>query len=152
MAASLTRDEFLRLIPNREPYLWIDEVPAISADTIHCRKHIPADLPLFQGHYVGFPLFPGALQCEAAFQAASVLIAHRDDVASDGIPVIARVNNVKFRRMVRPDQTLEVFVEIRDRVGPAFFMKGRVKVEGQVTTTLEFVATEAPAEAEAHTP
>jgi 3-hydroxyacyl-[acyl-carrier-protein] dehydratase len=147
MAESLTREQFLRLIPNREPYLWIDEVATISPDAIHCRKHLPADLDLFQGHYVGFPLFPGALQCEAAFQAASILIAHRDDVASSGIPVIARVNNVKFRRMVRPPQTLDIFVEIRDRVGPAFFLQGHVEVEGTVTTTLDFVATEAPADA-----
>jgi 3-hydroxyacyl-[acyl-carrier-protein] dehydratase len=143
MSHSLTPEEFLRLIPNRPPYLWIDEVVEISETAIHARKHIPADLDLFEGHYVGFPLFPGALQCEAAFQAASILIAHREDVQARGIPVIARVNNVKFRQLVRPDQTLDIRVQIVDRLDPAFYMRARIAVNRTTTTTLDFVATEA---------
>lgn len=146
MSHSLTSEEFLRLIPNRPPYLWIDEVPAVSATTIHARKYLSADLELFQGHYVGFPLFPGALQCEAAFQAASILIAQRDDVHARGVPVIARVNNVKFRQLVRPNQTLDIHVQIVDRLDPAFYMKARIAVDGKTTTSLDFVATEALAE------
>ncbi len=56
----MQRPEIEQLLPIRDPYLWIDEVIEISPTRIHARKHLGADLDVFRGHYVDFPVFPGA--------------------------------------------------------------------------------------------
>src|SRR5258705_6559556 len=70
----LSRDEICRLIPHRDPFLWIDEVVAESENRIVARKLISPDLDVFRGHYPGQPVLPGVLLCEAAMQAWAVLI------------------------------------------------------------------------------
>ena len=140
---SLSSDELMSLIPNRAPYLWVDEVVSIDESSIKCKKTVTEDLPVFEGHYPEFPLFPGCLQCESTLQAASILIAAIGAGSADRIPVATRLNNVQFRQMVRPGDVLDISVKIEERVGPAFYCRGRVEREGRITTRLDFVVTEA---------
>ena len=130
-----------QLIPNRAPWLWIDEVISLDEREIHARKYLSETLPVFQGHYPDFPLLPGVLQCEAALEASAVLIAHLGVSTAGRIPVAARMNNVKFKRMVGPGETLDIFVQLQDRLQDAFYLRGRVEVDGSAATTLDFVTT-----------
>ena len=143
---SLTRDEIEATIPHRSPFLWLDEVVEMTETTIHARKHLPESLDVFQGHYPQFPVLPGVLQCEAAFQAGAVLIAQYVASGGDEVPVVTRLNNVQFRKMVRPGQTLDLEVKLVERVSNAFFLKGKVSVEGKATVRLEFACSAAKPE------
>ena len=49
--------------------------------------------------------------------------------------------------MIRPGETIEVTVELTERLSKAFYMKGKVTVDGKVTARLDFVATAATAAA-----
>ncbi len=143
---SLTKSEIEQFIPHRDPFLWLDEVTELTETTICARKHLPVTLPVFAGHYPAFPVLPGVLQCEAAFQAGAVLIAQSVPAGSEEVPVVTRLNNVQFRKMVRPGDTLELEVELTERVANAFFMKGKVSVAGKVTVRLEFACSVAKPE------
>src|ERR1700691_637562 len=101
----LNREEIERLIPHRAPFLWVDEVVERTDRTIHARKFLDPNLDVFAGHYPHFPVFPGVLQCEAAFQAGALLVAQLVPSGGAELPVVTRLNNVKFRRMVRPGET-----------------------------------------------
>ncbi|MEZ6129709.1 MAG: 3-hydroxyacyl-ACP dehydratase FabZ family protein [Planctomycetaceae bacterium] len=133
-------------IPHRDPFLWLDQVQEISDTRIVATKHLPPDLPVFAGHYPAFPVFPGVLQCEACFQAGAILIAKSMDVPDDQVPVVTRQNNTQFRRLIRPGETIQIEVDLTERVASAFFLKGRVTVDGKVTARLEFVCTTATVE------
>lgn len=137
----MTRDEIQQAIPHRDPFLWLDEVTEISDTRIVASKHLPESLDLFRGHYPHFPILPGVIQCEAAFQAGAVLISRILPTGSDVAPVVTRLNNVQFRSMVRPKQTIELEVEITERLQNTFFLKGKVTCEGKVTCRLEFACT-----------
>ncbi|MCG6154373.1 3-hydroxyacyl-ACP dehydratase FabZ family protein [Rubinisphaera margarita] len=137
----MDRDQIKHCIPHREPFLWIDEVLEIEKNKIHATKYIDPDLPVFQGHYPDFPILPGVLQCEMALQAGAILISRQHALEADKVPVATRMNDVKFRHMVRPGDTANVYVEITERLGDAFFMTGKIVVDGQTTTRLEFAAT-----------
>ena len=142
----MNREQIQQLIPHRDPFLWLDEVTERTDSRIVARKLLSPDLPVFQGHYPKFPVFPGVLQCEACFQAGAVLIAGIVPTGTNEVPVVTRLNNVQFRRMIRPGETIQLEVELMERVSNAFYLKGKVSVEGKVTARLDFVcsAAEAP--------
>jgi 3-hydroxyacyl-[acyl-carrier-protein] dehydratase len=147
----LSRDEICRLIPHRDPFLWIDEVIAESENRILARKRISPDLDVFRGHYPGQPVLPGVLLCEAAMQAGAVLIARQGSAASGGaplpvgrVPVATRMNNVKFKQMVRPGDTLEIEVTLTDRLADAFFLSAKITVAGKTAAQLDFACTLVP--------
>ncbi|MFZ9092912.1 MAG: 3-hydroxyacyl-ACP dehydratase FabZ family protein [Planctomycetaceae bacterium] len=140
----MNTDEIKQCIPHRTPFLWLDEVTELSETRIVARKHLNPELPVFQGHYPDFPVFPGVLQCESCLQAGAVLISQMVPTGTDEVPVATRLNNVQFRRMIRPGETIQIEVDLTERVANAFYMKGRVSVEGKVTARLEFVCSAAP--------
>jgi 3-hydroxyacyl-[acyl-carrier-protein] dehydratase len=142
----MTSIDYLDLIPNRLPYLWVDEVLGVDERSIHTRKFVDPKLELFAGHYPNFPVFPGALQCECAFQASAILIAYLGVSTREKIPVVARANELKFKRMVRPGDMLDVHVQLENRMKDVFFLKGRILRDGEATTTLNFVTTAASPE------
>jgi len=134
-------DEILALIPHRPPFLWVDRIVSREPERIETEKLIPADLELFAGHYPGHPLMPGVLLCEAIFQAGALLIA--GTMAGEGhdnskIPVLTRIANAKFRHQVHPGDRVRIAVTIRERVGPAWFMKGKLAVDDRTAVSVEF--------------
>jgi 3-hydroxyacyl-[acyl-carrier-protein] dehydratase len=137
----MNREEIERLIPHRPPFLWIDEVVEISPTNVHARKSLDPDLDVFAGHYPGFPVLPGVLVCEAALQAGALLIATLEPNPDNRVPVVGRLKNVKFRRMVRPREMLDIYVELTEKVSSAWFLRGRIEVGGQPTCSLEFACT-----------
>ncbi len=131
-------NEIQACIPHRPPFLWLDEVVDISEKTIHARKRLEPDIPLFGGHYPQFPVLPGVIQCEMCFQAAAVLISKMISIGSGQVPVATRLNNTKFRRLVRPGETVDIKVELTDTVSNAFFLTGVVSVDGKTSTRCDF--------------
>lgn len=142
----MNRSQIEELIPHRNPFLWIDEVLSIDDATIVATKKIPADLDVFRGHYPDFPILPGVLQLEAAFQAGAILIAKTQDMNSGQVPVVTRVNNTKFRNAVRPGETLQIEVTLTETLSNAFFLTGKVSVDGKTTVRLDFACAAADRE------
>lgn len=137
-------EDIQQRIPHRPPFLWIDEVVELEGHRILARKTLPPDLDVFRGHYPDFPVLPGVLQCEMCFQAGAILIAGIEPVEEGQVPVVTRQTDTQFRRMVRPGETLEIEVELTERLANAFYMKGKTSVDGKVATRLTFAATAAP--------
>jgi 3-hydroxyacyl-[acyl-carrier-protein] dehydratase len=142
----VNQEEIKSCIPHRDPFLWLDEVTELTDSHLCARKYLAADLPVFQGHYPGFPVFPGVLQCEACFQASAILISRIVPTTDGEVPVVTRLNNVQFRRVIRPGETIEVQVDLTERLQNTFYLKGKVSVGGKVTARLEFACTAASAE------
>jgi 3-hydroxyacyl-[acyl-carrier-protein] dehydratase len=125
-------------IPHREPFLLIDEIVEQSDSRIVCRKRFTGDEFWYKGHYPEFPLTPGVLLCEAAMQAGAVLLARHASEGQGGVPVATRMNNVKFRSMVRPGDTIVMEVELAERMADAFFLNAKVAVGGKTAVTFDF--------------
>lgn len=144
-APSEISPEILNAIPHRPPMLLVDEIMSRGENTISCRKTFRADEYFFQGHYPGLPIVPGVILCEAGMQAGAILLAsHVAD--RKGVPVAARLNDVKFKKMVRPGDTIDIDVELRERIADAFFLVVRIAVAGKVAVRFECSVTLAPME------
>ena len=131
-------------IPHREPFLFVDEIVDQTDRRIVCRKTFTGREFFYAGHYPDFPLTPGVILCEAAMQAGAILLAKIISPQNDGqkrVPVATRANDIRFKRMVRPGETIEIDVELTERLADAFYLKGKITCGGQVALRLEFACT-----------
>ena len=141
----MSLEAILKAIPHRPPFLFLDEIVAQNENRIVCRKRFTGEEAFYTGHYPGFPLTPGVILCEAAMQAGAVLLSKLVG-DSGGVPVATRANDVRFKKMVRPGDTIELEVDLKERLSNAFFMNAKVTCGGQVAVRLEFACTLAPRE------
>ena len=134
----LNTDFITDRIPHRPPFLWIDRVVELGKDSIRAEKTIQEDLDIFKGHYPDYPLMPGVLLCEAIFQAGALLIGEMIKEDMNGVPVLTRITNARFKREVRPGDTIEIRAALKEQLGSAWFLKGSVRVGGKVAVQVEF--------------
>jgi len=135
----MSLQQILAAIPHRPPMLLLDEVLEWEEERIVCRRRFQPDEWFFQGHYPEFPLVPGVLLCEAAMQAGAVLLSKH--TKGDGVPVAGRLNDVKFKRMIRPGDTIVIETTLDERMGDAFFLSSKVTCDGKLAVTLIFAVT-----------
>jgi 3-hydroxyacyl-[acyl-carrier-protein] dehydratase len=136
----LDRAAIERLIPHRPPMLLIDSVVSQTENSLVARKTFRAEEFFFQGHYPGEPIVPGVILCEACMQAGAVLLAKFAAEAA-GVPVATRLNEVKFRRIVRPGDEVEIEVTLTERVSQAFFLTAKMTCQGKVCVRFDFGCT-----------
>ena len=111
----LYQDDIKKYLPHREPFLFIDEVVEIDEnETIHARKLIKPDEYFLQGHFPGNPIFPGVIIIEALGQASGILgFTIMNKTPEEGsIYVLAGVDKVRFRKRVRPGDTIDLFSKV----------------------------------------
>ena len=142
-------EDFLNYMPQREPFLFVDRVVVVTDNRIQTERQIKVDEPFFAGHFPGRPIMPGVLICEAVFQSSSILMSNSAGTTSDAgsIPLITRISNVKLKRVVLPGDLMEVEVKLKEVLGQAAYMSGKVKVGEKTVLTVEFTAmlvTETP--------
>lgn len=131
----------LNSIPHRPPFLFVDEVVELTSDRILATKRADPEADYFKGHYPGNPMMPGVLICESVFQAGAILMMHRVGCgqADGAAPVLTRINEAKFKHIIRPGQTLAVEVVFDEELGGAYYMTGRVSVEEKMVLRVTFV-------------
>lgn len=131
-----------QLIPHRDPFLFIDEVVSCDQNGIHACKTVDAEMDFFRGHYPDRPIMPGVLLCECVFQSAAIFMASEKRVEAPGVmdkvPVVTRIQNVKFRKPVYPGDELHLYASMSDVAGEAYYFKGRIECEQKKIMTVEF--------------
>ncbi len=139
--------DMLKAIPHRPPFLWVDKIVELTEKRIKTTKLIDSKEPFFKGHFPGNPIVPGVIICESIFQSGAILMANilgAADGLVSGIPVLTRINEAKFKGMVRPDDLLEIEAEFMERLSNAFFLKGVARVEGKVVVRVKFACSLVP--------
>ena len=139
----MTREQILHSIPPRDPFLLLDEIVELRESRIVCTKTFSGEEDFFAGHYPGYPLVPGVLLCEAAMQCGAILLSRQMAGLEGKIPVATRMNDVRFKRMVRPGETIRIEVELVERLANAFFLNAKATVDGKVAVRFEFACTAA---------
>ena len=121
--------QITELIPHRPPFLFIDEIVARTPDTLTARRTWRAEEDFYKGHYPGAPITPGVLLCESVFQAGALLLAGKfaGQGKPDGVPLLAKVERVRFRSPVYPGDTITIDVRITNMAGGFYMMSGNIK-------------------------
>lgn len=119
--STLDADELLKILPHRYPFLMVDRVTRIEGNTITGVKNVTVNEPFFAGHFPGHPIMPGVLQLEAIAQVAGILMLRQAEY-SHKLAYFMSAEVVKWRRPVRPGDTLIIQVELtkwRGKIGRA---------------------------------
>ncbi len=137
--------EIYAAIPHRPPFLWVDTIISFDAKTIVTEKFIDPDLDFFKGHYPDYPIMPGVLLCEAVFQTGALFMArmlkesgHTPEESCGHTPVLTRIRGAKFKRVVKPGDTIRMHVTLDENIGNAWFFKGKVLVDNKTAVTVDF--------------
>ena len=133
-------DQIQAMIPHRKPMLLVDEVIEQTEKYIVCKKTFSSEDFFLQGHFPGFPLVPGVILCECCLQSGAILLSQF--TPNDGsVPVATRIDGAKFKRMVRPGETIQIEVTLNEIVSTAYFMTGKVTVDGKLAARLDFACS-----------
>lgn len=120
---------------HRSPYLLIDEVIEHSKNKLHAKKTPRTSEYYLVGHFPGAPVVPGAMLQEMTTEAAGLLIAEYyspvDDYDSDvtegfALGVLRSIHNAKFKSFARPDDELNIYVELLENIENAFRFKASI--------------------------
>lgn len=138
----MSTEEVLNGIPHRGSMLLVDEILSRDETSIVAKKTFRADEYFFDGHFPDDPIVPGIIQCECCLQTGALLLGGLAD-ASGGptLPVATRMDGVKFKKMVRPGDTVEMTVTLKDTVSNAYYMTGKMTLGGKLTARLDFTCS-----------
>jgi 3-hydroxyacyl-[acyl-carrier-protein] dehydratase len=128
----LTHDQVLALLPHRPPFLLVDEVLE-GEEGVRCVaiRTLTVDDFWFAGHFPGNPVMPGVLIVEALAQTATIAAASGVDI-SGKIGLFAGIDKARFKRVVKPGDTLRLEAEIVAVHGPVGRAKVKATVDGQL--------------------
>jgi 3-hydroxyacyl-[acyl-carrier-protein] dehydratase len=140
---SLDYAAILNAIPHRPPFLFVDAVPKLEkGKRIEALKNVSFGDEFFLGHFPGEPVMPGVLQLEALAQACCILMAVSfPEEAAGKRPAFAGMEEVRFRKPVRPGDVLHLKAElIQFRRGFAIFT-AHAEVSGEKVCEATLKAT-----------
>ena len=136
----LDRDQVEALLPHRPPFLLVDAVDELEPG-VRCvaRRTLRDEDFWFAGHFPGNPVMPGVLIVEALAQTATVAAA---SAAADGggaggpldgkIGLFAGIDKVRFKRVVKPGDTMVLEATITAVHGPVGRAAVKATVDGQL--------------------
>jgi len=133
-------NEIKKYLPHRYPFLLVDKVLACEpGKSILAVKNVTVNEPYFTGHFPVSPVMPGVLIVEALAQTSGLLTLRTIGRYPEKHELfyLVGLDNVRFKRMVLPGDTLHLDVElIKERSGLWKF-KGTAKVGEDVACTIE---------------
>jgi 3-hydroxyacyl-[acyl-carrier-protein] dehydratase len=134
----LDREQIEAILPHRPPFLLIDEVVELvpGARVVARRRVTEEDCA---GHFPGNPIMPGVKMVEALAQAGAVAVLSEEENRGK-LALFAGIDDVRFKRIVRPGEELELTCELETVRGPIGRGKARATVDGELAVrgTLTF--------------
>ena len=101
-----------KIIPYQEPFLFIDKVISLSSNRIVAVKELKGNEDFFKGHFVGFPIMPGALTVEGMGQAATLLARSNIPNHNEKEVLAYKLKEVKFMAPILPPAQVRFEVEL----------------------------------------
>lgn len=135
---SVTKD-IEALLPHRAPFLFVDEI--VSADekssvSVHA---FTENEFFFKGHFPQYPVVPGVILIETMAQAGGAALSYQKVLPEGSLFFLGTVDKVKFRRQVRPGDTVRIEIENLRVSGRMIKQAGKAYVEDELAAEAEWM-------------
>lgn len=128
----LNKEEIKKIIPQREPFLMIDEVEEfVPGESAIAYKDVNKEEWYFKGHFPGNPIMPGVLITESLAQTGAVAILSMEENKGKNA-LFGGIDKMKFKKMVVPGDRLRLEVKIIKRKGPIGIGEAVAKVDDKI--------------------
>jgi UDP-3-O-[3-hydroxymyristoyl] N-acetylglucosamine deacetylase/3-hydroxyacyl-[acyl-carrier-protein] dehydratase len=129
----LDTERILDFLPHRYPFLLVDRILEFEPGRrILGLKNVTINEEFFTGHFPGHPIMPGVLIVEGMAQTGGLLLMNEVGEASNKLVYFMSMDNVKFRRPVKPGDQLLFDMEMVQFRGRVCRLRGVGTVGGQV--------------------
>ena len=126
----LNKEEIKKIIPQREPFLMIDEVEEyVPGQSCIAYKNVDESEWYFKGHFPGNPIMPGVLITESLAQTVAILSLEENKGKN---ALFGGIDKLKFKKMVVPGDRLKLEVKIIKQKGPIGIGEALATVDGKV--------------------
>jgi 3-hydroxyacyl-[acyl-carrier-protein] dehydratase len=118
------------ILPHRDPFLLLDEVLELVPGSRVVARKVVTDEDC-AGHFPGNPIMPGVKMVEALAQAGAVAVLVQEENRGK-LALFAGIDDVRFKRVVRPGDVLELTCDLETVRGPIGKGKVRATVGGEL--------------------
>lgn len=118
----MNREEIKNILPHREPMLLVDEANLLDENTAEGFYTVRGDEFFLQGHFPGNPVVPGVILCEIMAQTCCVLMGEQQSEEAM-TPYYTGLNNVKFKHVVKPGDTIRMECSLQRVKKPFYFQR-----------------------------
>ncbi|MCU0618749.1 MAG: bifunctional UDP-3-O-[3-hydroxymyristoyl] N-acetylglucosamine deacetylase/3-hydroxyacyl-ACP dehydratase [Gemmatimonadaceae bacterium] len=138
-------EDIMRILPHRYPFLLVDRIVELQERTrVVGIKNVTINEPFFQGHFPGHPIMPGVLIVEAMAQVGGMLLLGSVEAPESKVVYFMSLDNVKFRKPVKPGDQLRFVLEVVQMRGAVCKMRGEAFVDGEVVCEADMAAMVRP--------
>ena len=128
----LDKEGIKNIIPQREPFLMIDEVEEfVPGESATAYKYVDESEYYFKGHFPGNPIMPGVLIVESLAQTGAVAILSMEENKGRNA-LFGGIDKIRFKKQVVPGDILKLEVRIIKRKGPIGIGEAIATVDGKV--------------------
>ena len=137
----LNIEDIKKLIPHREPFIFIEEVIVIERGKIGESYRIFEETEyFFKGHFPNNPIVPGVVIVEAMAQTAGVVVSENLINNDDKSVLFMSINKAKFRKPVLPNYKIKFYVELINNIKNVYKFMGRAFHKDDLVAESEFSA------------
>ncbi len=137
----LNIEEIKKLIPHREPFLFIEDCEIIEPGKSGISTRIFNENEyFFEGHFPNNPIVPGVVIVEALAQTAGVVVSVNLNDKNDKSVLFMSINKAKFRKPVLPNYKITFKVEIINSIKNVYKFSGKAFHEDSLVAESEFSA------------
>ncbi len=128
-----------QLLPHRAPFLFVDRLEKTTEEEIVGYRTFTDQEPFFKGHFPGYPVVPGVILIETMAQCGGAGIRAMGTLGDDALFFLASVDKVKFRRQVRPNETVKLVITNLRVSARTLKQKGEARVGDELAAEAEWL-------------
>jgi 3-hydroxyacyl-[acyl-carrier-protein] dehydratase len=126
-------------LPHRKPFVFVDEILAVSAGEAECVKVFSSGDAMFRGHFPGNPIVPGVILVEALSQTAGIAGAWGSENRTF---LLSAIRQMKFPAAARPEERIVLYARKTATIGRLWMFDVRAEVSDSTVASGQIVLSE----------